>query len=131
MSQAVTPAASHALRMDNAVFDSVTLHALSSALDGLAARQRAIADNIANVNTPNYRAKVVSFEDALASSVAAGSGAAAPTVSLSTDATDQNGNNVHLDQETLNNVGTVLRFQFASRAVGADFDATRAALRTS
>jgi flagellar basal-body rod protein FlgB len=107
------------------------MHALSSALDGLAARQRAIADNIANVNTPNYRAKVVSFEDALASSVASGSGTVAPSVALSTDATDQNGNNVNLDEETLNNVGTVLRFQFAARAVGADFDATRAALRTS
>lgn len=33
------------------VFDSVTINALSSALDGLAARQRAIANNIANVNT--------------------------------------------------------------------------------
>ena len=47
---------------------SVTSAALASALDGLAARQRAIANNIANVNTPGYTAERVSFEDALAAS---------------------------------------------------------------
>ena len=61
------------------MFQSVTMNALSSALDGLAARQTAIAQNIANVNTPNYRAKTVSFETALAQSVAAGSGIAGVT----------------------------------------------------
>ena len=40
----------------------------------LALRQRTIANNIANVNTPDYQAKRVSFEDALAASVKAGDG---------------------------------------------------------
>ena len=48
------------------MLESVTSAALSSALDGLSARQRAIANNIANVNTPGYTAERVSFEDALA-----------------------------------------------------------------
>lgn len=113
------------------MFDSVTITALSSALDGLAARQRAIADNVANINTPNYRARVVQFEDALSASVAAGSGAAVPLETRSTDATKPNGNNVNLDRETLSNIETLLRYQFASRAVGADFDATRAALKSA
>ena len=117
--------------MDGAVFDSVTTTALSSALDGLAARQRAIADNIANVNTPNYRAKIVSFENALSQSVAAGSGVAGVTQSESTAPTNVNGNNVSLDSETLNNIETVLRYQFATRAVNMEFDATSAALRTA
>lgn len=34
------------------VFDSLTISALSSALNGLSLRQQAISDNIANVNTP-------------------------------------------------------------------------------
>ena len=113
------------------MFDSVTINALSSALDGLAARQRAIADNIANVNTPGYRSRVVTFESALARSVADGEGVSAPASSRSTAPVNQNGNNVSLDSETLNNIETVLRFQFASRAVGADFEATRAAMRTA
>ena len=113
------------------MFDSVTLNALSSALDGLALRQRTIAQNIANVSTPNYHAKVVAFEGALAASVQGGDGTAMATTTASNAPTQQNGNNVSLDSETLNNIETVLRYQFATRAVNMDFDATKAALRTS
>jgi flagellar basal-body rod protein FlgB len=113
------------------VFDSVTINALSSAMDGLALRQRTIAQNIANVNTPNYHAKIVSFENSLAQSVADGNGTAYATTTVSEAPTQQNGNNVSLDSETLNNIETVLRYQFATRAVGMDFTATESALRTS
>ncbi len=84
-----------------------------SALDGLAERQRVTAQNVANVNTPHYLAKKVSFESALAKSVAAGDGTAKLTNSYSLDETKLNGNNVNLDTETLTNVETVLRYQFA------------------
>lgn len=113
------------------MLESVTTAALTSALDGLSQRQRAIADNIANVNTSDYRAKVVSFERELAASVARGDGHVAPTVSESTAATRLNGNNVELDTETLANIDTVLRFQFASQAVGGAFASVQTALRTS
>ena len=112
------------------MFQSVTMNALSSALDGLAARQQAIAQNIANVNTPNYKAKVVSFESALAQSVAAGSGVAGYTQTDSTAPTVQDGNNVSLDSETMNNIQTTLMYQFASQAANMDFDATSTALKT-
>lgn len=113
------------------MFDSVTSVALGSALDGLSLRQNTIANNIANINTPNYHAKRVQFEDALAASVSAGNGYAAPTVSTSQEPTQLNGNNVNLDTETLSNVDTVLRYQFAARAVGDEFTEIRTALRTS
>ena len=110
------------------VFDSVTINALSSALDGLAARQRAIANNIANVNTSGYQAQRVSFEEALAASVKNGSGVVAPTTRLSMDPTQLNGNNVNIDTETLSNIDTVLRFQFAASAMTAQFSGVRAAI---
>jgi flagellar basal-body rod protein FlgB len=113
------------------VFDSVSSVALSSALDGLALRQRTIANNIANVNTPNYHAKRVSFEDALAKSVAAGDGRASATTGTSLEPTRLNGNNVNLDTETLSNIDTVLRFQFASQAAGGQFNSVRTAMRTN
>jgi flagellar basal-body rod protein FlgB len=113
------------------VFDSVTSVALSSALDGLALRQRAIANNIANVNTPNYHAKRVAFEDALSKSVAEGNGQVAAATQLSLEPTQLNGNNVNLDTETLSNVDTVLRFQFAAQAAGSEFTAVRTAMRTN
>lgn len=113
------------------MFDSVSINALSSALDGLAMRQRAIADNIANVNTPGYTAQRVAFEDALAASVEAGDGRVAPTIARSLEPTQLNGNNVNLDTETLSNIDTVLRYQFATRAIDGAFSSMRAALRSS
>ena len=113
------------------MLESVTSVALSSALDGLALRQRVIANNIANVNTPNYHAQRVSFEDALAKSVADGNGYTAATTARSLEPTQLNGNNVNLDTETLSNIDTVLRFQFATQAAGAEFAADRTAMRTN
>lgn len=107
------------------MFDSVTSVALSSALDGLALRQRTIANNIANVNTPNYHAKRVAFESALAQSVASGNGHATATTAESLEPTQLNGNNVNLDTETLSNIDTVLRYQFATQAAGTEFTAVR------
>ena len=95
----------------------MTAVALGSALDGLAVRQRAIANNIANVNTPGYHAKRVQFEDALAQSVQPGRRPRTATTARSLEPTQLNGNNVNLDTETLSNVDTVLRFQFASQAI--------------
>ena len=43
----------------------VTAQALERALGGEAARQRATADNLANVDTPGYRPQQVAFEDEL------------------------------------------------------------------
>ena len=113
------------------MFDSLTTTALTTALSGLSARQRAIADNIANVNTPGYQAKRVQFEDALAQSVGRGSGIAEITTKVSLEPTNTEGNNVNLDTETLSNIDTVLRYQFAARAVESEFTSARTAMRTN
>ena len=112
------------------MLESVTQAALSSALDGLALRQRTIANNIANINTPDYHAKRVLFEDALAQSVKNGSGKVDATVARSLEPTELNGNNVNLDTETLSNVDTVLRTQFATQAMSNQFSIMRAAIGT-
>ncbi|MDQ4213193.1 flagellar basal body rod protein FlgB [Microbacterium sp. ASV81] len=101
------------------MLESVTATALSSALDGLSLRQRSIAENVANINTPGYHAKRVAFEDELRAAVADGSGAAPATVERSLEPTRLNGNNVNLDTETLSNIDTVLRYQFATQAMNA------------
>nr|WP_218868965.1 flagellar basal body protein [Leifsonia psychrotolerans] len=104
---------------------------MGSALDGLSQRQRAIANNIANVNTPNYRAQRVQFEDALAKSIDTGNGRVVATTQPSLEPTQLNGNNVNLDTETLSNVDTVLRYQFATQAIGGQFTSIRTALKTN
>lgn len=114
------------------VFDSVSSVAMQSALDGLSLRQRTIAHNIANVNTPNYHARRVQFESTLAASVASGSKTmTAATTATSLEPTNLEGNNVNLETETLSNVDTVLRYQFATQAVGGEANSLRTALRTN
>jgi len=113
------------------VFGSVTFDAMTSALDALSLRQSAIADNIANVQTPGYQAKRVQFEDALNAAVAQGSGLVQATTKLSLEPTLENGNNVNLDTEVVSNTDTTLRYQLATRAVDGEFSLLRAAMRTS
>ena len=112
------------------MFDSVSSLALQSALNGLSLRQRAIANNIANVNTPGYTAQRVSFEAELFRAVAKGTGTVAPTMARSLEPVNLEGNNVNLDTETISNVDTVLRFQFAAQAVGGEANSLRTAMRT-
>ena len=115
----------------DSAFTSVTFVALNSALDGLSMRQRVIADNIANVQTPGFRAGRVSFEASLAEAVREGTGAATPTVARSLEPGRPDGNNVNLDTETLYAIETNLRYQLATRAVDGTFEKLRIAMRTS
>jgi flagellar basal-body rod protein FlgB len=108
----------------------VTVAAIHSALNGLALRQRVIADNIANINTPGYHAKKVEFENALASAVSDGTGAVDADVRSSLEPTREDGNNVNLDHETLANVDTGLRYQLMLRAMDGKFSILRDSLRT-
>jgi flagellar basal-body rod protein FlgB len=113
------------------VFESVTSVALNSALDGLALRQRVIADNVANIQTPGFLAGRVAFEDSLAAAVSGGSGAVTPSVARSLAPTREDGNNVNLDSQTLANIDTNLRYQLATQAISGTFSGIRAAIRTA
>ncbi len=101
------------------MLDDVTSAALRTAASGLARRQRVIADNIANVQTPGYLAGRVSFEGALRSALDNGADPAAVPVALtrSTGPTNLNGNNVSLDEEVLSNVETGLSYELTLRAL--------------
>lgn len=98
---------------------------LSSALDGLALRQRVIADNIANVDTPGFRATSVDFESSLAAAIDAGempaAGVAATTAPTRTPV-GPNGNNVDLRKETLAAIQSQFQYQIMSRAVSDRFE---------
>jgi flagellar basal-body rod protein FlgB len=97
---------------------------LSSALDGIAQRQRVIADNIANVDTPGYRATSVDFETSLRAAIASGDpGAPIRPALLATDTpVGANGNNVDLRKETMAAVQSQFQYQIMTRAVGDHFE---------
>jgi len=107
----------------------VTMAALHAALNGLALRQRVIADNIANINTPGFLAGKVSFEAQLADAMRTGSSdAATPVVTRSEAPTRQDGNNVNLDQETVDAVKTNLEYQTMVEAMNAKFRLLKTAM---
>jgi flagellar basal-body rod protein FlgB len=47
------------------IFGKTMLPALHAGMDAMTQRQKAIADNVANAQTPGYKRKVVDFEDKL------------------------------------------------------------------
>jgi flagellar basal-body rod protein FlgB len=83
---------------------------ISAALSGLAARQRTIANNVANVDTPNFKASEVNFEQTLQKAIGSGvSGSSVDPSSLKAAVTQTSlvngtstrgdGNNVDIDRE--------------------------------
>ena len=109
--------------------NDITTDTLHSAMRGLAARQRVIADNIANIDTPGFLAGRVDFETALRDAVTQGEpGDVRPASARSLAPTGVNGNNVNLDEETLANIDTGLRYQLVVEAMNAKFSLLRTAI---
>jgi flagellar basal-body rod protein FlgB len=112
------------------VFDDVASVTENYALDALAKRQRAIADNISNVETPGFLAGRVSFEDSLANALHDGDlTEATVSTARSLEPTREDGNNVNLDHEFLSNVDTNLRYQTMLRAVDDKFGLLRTSIK--
>jgi len=111
--------------LESTMLEDVSVSALHAALNGLAARQRAVSDDIANVNTPYFRAR----KNALAG------GQDPMAVTPSTEYTaDPNGltySNVDLNQETISSVNTQLAYDLALRATGDRFTLLRSAAKGS
>jgi flagellar basal-body rod protein FlgB len=83
---------------------------LRAAMSGLVARQRAIANNVANVDTPNFKASEVRFEDVLKGAIGSGSPGSPPDQTSLNAAASQSslidgttlradGNNVDIERE--------------------------------
>ncbi|EJF02192.1 flagellar basal body rod protein FlgB [Liquorilactobacillus mali] len=85
---------------------------LKNSLDASALRSETISSNIANVNTSNYKAKRVEFENQLATAlnltttkenhIGANTASQAQVTTDNTTSVNENGNNVDLDVEMVN-----------------------------
>lgn len=110
------------------ISDGVT-QALHMAINGLDARQKAIVGNVANLETPNFLAREVSFEDSLRSALAQGEPTkVSMTVTESLAATRSNGNNVNIDFELLAEKENVLRQRLAVQAINSKYALLRTAI---
>lgn len=106
-----------------------TFLALQASLHGLGLRRQAAEDNIANVETPGFRANRVNFEDSLRAAIDRGDPASATsTVARSTAPTRMNGNNVAIDQEITGLTETALHHQLVVEAMNGKFRLLRTAI---
>ena len=102
---------------------------LHGALGGLSLRQNVIADNVANVDTPHFRARTVDFETSLKAAIARGQSPSA--ISFQTTPTltpvGLNDNNVDLRKETVAAMQTLFQYQTVTRSVSDRLDLVRTA----
>lgn len=111
-----------------AISDSTT-QALDRALDGLEARQRAIASNIANLETPGYQSRVVNFEDSLRSAIGDGDPQSASIeFGRSVAPTRANGNNVNLDVELMESSEAVLLQRLLTQSLTSKYSMMNTAI---
>ena len=113
------------------MLEDVSITALHAALDGLATRQRAISDDIANVNTPYYRAKSVALEGDLRQALDSGGDpmSVQPTTTVSSAPVGLTYSNVDINAETVSSVHTQLAYDLALRATGDRFTLLRTAVK--
>ncbi len=94
--------------------------ALQFALNATVDQQQAIANNIANLNVPGYKAEKVSFQSSLANAIQNG-GIAAVTISQEPLLPGVSGNNVSLPTETTLMLKNNLENQTLDNALSGQF----------
>jgi flagellar basal-body rod protein FlgB len=107
----------------------VTTVSLHAALNGLDSRQQAIMSNVANLETPGYRAREVDFEASLRAAIETGEPERfAVTERRSVAATRLNGNNVNIDHEILASSENLLRQRLVIQGLNSKYSILRTAI---
>lgn len=100
---------------------------LRMGLDASNLRGEAISQNIANVNTPNYKRKVVTFEETLKAN-----SKVAPTISIVEDNSSEirsDGNNVDLEVEKINQAANSLQYNAMVTLINAKLSLANSVIR--
>src|ERR1700730_2259597 len=109
------------------MFDDMLITGLQQALNRSSLTQKVIAQNIANVDTPNYKAQELSFNQTLNNALSAEK-TDSRDFSFSTEdqglivtdnstALQNNGNNVDIDKELVNMAKNQLNYQAYTEAI--------------
>lgn len=115
---------------------------LEKTMGFLWSRQAAILDNIANAETPNYKAKDVTFEGALQERLALAAGTEKPRASVrqaletsgavtrrAQEITRMDGNGVNVTEENLELARVGYQLQYLMQSISMDFNVLRTAIR--
>jgi flagellar basal-body rod protein FlgB len=110
-----------------------TQQALAAAMTGAAQRQNAIADNIANVDTPGYQRRDVDFHGALQAAMATGGRTLngmsfTRAVDPSAAPVRADGNTVDIDRESAAEASNGLEYEALSQVLKARDDIIQTAI---
>lgn len=118
--------------------DSVAITTLRKDLDGLWTRQEVISDNLSNAETPNYNARVVSFEKELKaqldnnSKTSSEKAAAIGSVKINTEVDEStyrlDGSGVDVEEENVEMARTQLNYMYSLRMLSDDFARLKSAI---
>jgi flagellar basal-body rod protein FlgB len=111
------------------LFVDRTTQTVEWALKAQSERQRVVAHNIANVNTPGFRAGQLDFEGSLAEALSRRNGGVARAQhSATNDPAGLNGNNVSLEKELEALDKSNLHYDALTNALNAKFNRLRTAI---
>lgn len=136
--------------MTDPLFNDPAFKAISYALDGLSLRQKVTANNIANVDTPGYKAQQVKFEEQLQQAMRDNTEPGLPlqatnTAHLGGDSSKttlaavahqnntlrNDGNNVDVDVEMTTLAETTIRFQALSQMAKMKFTLLKSIIKNT
>ncbi len=108
------------------MFNNASHKLSAAALDALWAKQKVISDNIANYETPGYKAKTVNFEQTLGNIMIGDDQDTTATATITIDERDNDtirvdGNNVDMEQEQLELWKTYAQYNYLVNKISGDF----------
>ena len=122
-------------------FSSNSMLLMERSMNYLWTKQAAISDNIANAETPNYKEKIVSFEENLREKLDRAMSSSAPraktrevlesarvTVSTAQDSTRMDDNGVNVTEQMVELVRNAYQLQYVMNAISTDMATLRTAI---
>ncbi|MGI6255405.1 MAG: flagellar basal body rod protein FlgB [Acutalibacter sp.] len=122
------------------LFTSNSTLMLEKSMDFLWTKQAAVLDNIANAETPNYKAKVVTFEESLRDKLENAASSNKPkqavrqvledsdfAVTEPQESTRMDNNGVNITEQSTELVRNSYQLQYVMNAISADLTALRTA----
>ncbi len=115
---------------------SPDMASIEKVLDGTISRHKALAGNIANVETPGYTRKEVSFEDQLNTLMNKSDGLTPADLDTITHVAkndensprNENGNNVNIEREVVELAKNSMQFETAAQLLTMEFRGLRSAI---
>lgn len=119
-----------------------TMTLMERSMGFLWTKQTALLDNISNVETPNYKAKVVTFEESLQAKLAAALDSAHPkqavrtalnkaevTVTEAQESARADDNGVNLTEQSVELMRNAYQLQYVMKGINSDISVLRAAIQ--